>query len=96
MLVEGWGRPAADVVMGGRVRDFDICKRELRYEQSYALRVVIRDEFVELYIDDTWVSSRAFASMAANGSVEWYVERGEAVFRHAQAAELAPLDGPNP
>jgi sucrose-6-phosphate hydrolase SacC (GH32 family) len=89
---EGWGHPAADIVFGGNHRDGDKVRRALRLETDYRLRCIVRAEFIEVYLDDESLFSRAIASAARSGAIELAVERGAARFSELRVAPLAPLD----
>ncbi len=62
----------------------------IKHQQTYFLRILARDEFVEVYIDDFWILSATTTLMDA-GRVECMVERSEACFADLQLNELPGL-----
>jgi hypothetical protein len=57
----------------------------------HSLRVLARDAFLEVYLDDRWMLTLEASAHPARGGVELTVERGEAQFRDLSLASLPPL-----
>jgi hypothetical protein len=76
---------------------FDDCHCELRRDREYHLRCFVRDEFVEVYLDDRWMLTASpllppiACEMPVSGRVDLYVERGEAAFSGVRLAAIQPL-----
>ena len=62
----------------------------LRTGQTYRLRVFIRDEHVEAYLDERWIFS-TLLKMPAGGEPMLYAEGGRAVFETLRVAALEPF-----
>jgi hypothetical protein len=88
---EGWGFSASDVMQGGRERELDSVCLQLELGRPYALRCLARAEFFDVYLDDTWLFSKALMAAAESGDVELMVERGRADFSEIRLAVLPPL-----
>jgi hypothetical protein len=90
----GWGRFVADQM--GRFRQPRIRQQvrcRLPHEQWLALRVLYRDRFLEVYLDDTWMITLDTAEHPQAGDVELALERGTAEFRDLSLGALPPLEG---
>jgi beta-fructofuranosidase len=88
----GWGHDFDAVINHKNYQSWDICKRKLDQNKNYALRVFVRDEFFEVYIDDIWISTVALEQAPKAGDIHLVVEKGEAVFSHIRLAEIEALE----
>ena len=90
---EGFGRACADIVNGGVVRNGDYKRMPLDYDREYRIRLLMREEFFEVYIDDVWVITKAMETAALSGGVLAVVERGEAEFAASLRELRLTVDG---
>ena len=67
--------------------------RRIEHGRNYRLRLIWRDEFVEVYLDDFWQITIALPQAPRNGAVECCVERGQARFSALRLDRLRPLAG---
>ncbi len=58
---------------------------------KYELRIFLRNEFCEVYVNDIWCFSATLPKLASCGALSLYVERGEAHFENLHLAQLNPL-----
>lgn len=72
-------------------RILDTVRRDVRRGMPYKLRIIRRDRFAELYIDDRWVFSTVLDGPAQGGGVACVVETATARFRILEAYALEPL-----
>lgn len=75
-LGEGYGRHAGGIVNGGMARDADEKAFPLQHSREYEVKLFCRDEFTEIYVDGVWQMTKAFPDSAAEGVLQFYVERG--------------------
>jgi hypothetical protein len=59
--------------------------------QEFLLRILIRDECIEVYLNDRWFFSSWIPSHRRPGRVGFAVERGAAAFSELRVAGLEPL-----
>ncbi len=88
----GWGRPVGDQM--GHHKEPDIIQRvrcDLPRDRWHSLRALVRDAFLEVYLEDRWMLTLEVGSHAGSGNVELTVERGRAEFRDLSLAALPPL-----
>jgi hypothetical protein len=88
----GWGRHVLDQM--GHVRPARIrqqVRTDLPSRQWLALRVLVRDRFLEVYLDERWMLTLDAEDHPLAGRVELTVERGAARFRNLSLATLPPL-----
>jgi len=89
----GWGLAMADVLAtnGTSYLYQDLCRRELRDDTEYLLRIFVRDEHFEVYLDDRWAFTTVITSAPKAGSVALAVARGQATFTDLRLAAIEPL-----
>jgi hypothetical protein len=88
----GWGRHVLDQM--GHVRAPRIRQQvrlDLHPGEWLALRVLTRDRFLEVYLEDRWMLTLDAEDHPQTGRVELTVERGEARFGDLSLACLPPL-----
>jgi beta-fructofuranosidase len=68
----------------------------LHRDRPADLRVVARDDFVEVYLDDRWMLTTHHPAASAGDQIELIVERGEAAFKRLTLHALPPLDSTEP
>jgi glycosyl hydrolase family 32 len=87
----GWGRHIGEQVGQDRkphtIQEVSV---PLQIGHPYRLRVLVRDEYVEVYLDDRWVISASDCPIRSGG-VELALERGQAEFRDLAIQSLPPL-----
>jgi len=69
----------------------DSYKHCLCMNQNYKLRCLVRNEFFEVYLDNTWAFTVCLPDAPKRGNVGLYVERGKAEFTNLRVAQLEPL-----
>lgn len=79
--VVGWGFDIHHV-MGNSVASYihDRCRVKLDKFRNYHLRLFVRDEHFEVYLDDRWVFTSVLSKAPKMGSVNLIVERGQTQF----------------
>jgi beta-fructofuranosidase len=88
----GWGRFVLDQMGHDETRrSVQHVRRALPRERWLGLRVMLRDRFLEAYVDERWMLTLDTGDHAQAGRVELTVERGEARFRALSLASLPPL-----
>jgi hypothetical protein len=88
----GWGRLVSDQM--GRARDRMVAQQlrlALPARRWVSLRVVFRDQFLEVYVEDRWKLTLNTGGHPQAGRVELTVERGRAHFSDLSVAVLPPL-----
>ena len=63
----------------------------LAMEQEYHLRCFVRDEFVEVYLDNEWVLTGVFSDAYKSGNVELLAQGGKAGFSSLRITAIEPL-----
>ncbi len=87
----GWGRHVGEQMGQDRgPHTLQQLALALRPGQPYGLRVLFRDEYIEVYLDDRWMLSASACPIAA-GRVELALERGQARFDALAVRTLPPL-----
>jgi hypothetical protein len=69
----------------------DRFRMPLRRDRAYRLRVFVRDQHVEAYLDERWVFTYVLGGDPQAGGVGVLVHRGEARFSDLRAAAIEPL-----
>ncbi len=88
----GWGRYVHDQMGGARDRAIRQQVRvELPRNEWLGLRILLRDVFLEVYLEERWMLTLNTRDHPRTGRVELTMERGEARFRHLSVASLPPL-----
>jgi hypothetical protein len=72
----------------------DTVRMDLACGRPYALRCLLREEHLEVYLDDRWVFTTVLCDVAAGGDVALSVERGRAMFQDLRIADLEPCPRP--
>lgn len=67
-----------------------VCPYALKHGQLYLLKVLMRERYIEVYVDDFWVLSLANPAFT-KGRLELMVERGEGSFEAISVTELAVM-----
>jgi hypothetical protein len=88
----GWGRFVLDQMgHANERRVIEEVDLELPGGEWLGLRVMLRDRYMEAYLDDRWLLTLDTADQPRSGRVELAVERGAAQFRALSVASLPPL-----
>jgi hypothetical protein len=88
----GWGRAMGDQ-MGKRPwrRRSQQAPWPLDRDQEVRLRLELRDAFLEVYLDETWVLSCTLDEHLHSGDVECTIEAGTGSFENLDIRELPPM-----
>jgi len=76
---------------GWYCKPHDVCRMPLARGKSYHLRCFVRDEHLEVYLDNRWVFTTVIPEAAKTGAVELMIEGGEATFSDVRLASIEPL-----
>ena len=82
----GWGACESTVLRGKGFPLHETCNLPLNRNQEYHLRCLVRDEFIEVYLDDRWVFTSVFPNEMPAGDIEAWTQRGETTFSHLNVA----------
>jgi predicted GH43/DUF377 family glycosyl hydrolase len=69
----------------------EICGKSLSRDRNFRLRILVRDEHLEVYLDDCWVFTSIIPEASKAGAVELMIERGKAEFSEFRLATIKPL-----
>jgi len=70
----------------------DRCRRDLQCGREYRVRLFVRAEFVECYLDDGWVFTTVLGDMPDRGAIYLWVEGGTAAFEGLRVAAVRGFD----
>jgi sucrose-6-phosphate hydrolase SacC (GH32 family) len=70
----------------------DICRVALHRDRPHHLRVLARNEHLEVYLDNRWIFTATIPQAPTSGAVEFIAESGEAVFSNLHLAAIEPLE----
>ncbi len=87
----GWGRSWFEAHGNAAPLPEQRVAHALAHGRPYHLRLVARDAFFELYLDDVWLMTMSMPPAETGGGVELLAERGEAVFDGLRLALLPAL-----
>jgi len=91
-LFAGWG-PDPDVVVNLKnMQPWDSCNYDLQKNVDYYVRCFARNEFFEVYVNDTWVSTVVLDNAPKRGGIQLAVAHGQAFFSNIRIADIEPLD----
>ncbi|MFP4382376.1 MAG: hypothetical protein ACLFUS_17880, partial [Candidatus Sumerlaeia bacterium] len=91
----GWGADITGFVPCGAQRNqqfiHDQYRTTLEHGKEYNVRVFLRDQHLEAYLDDQWIFTSVFPHAALNGNIEAFVECGEMEIQNLRIARIEPL-----
>ncbi|MFO8008866.1 MAG: hypothetical protein R6V05_14155 [Candidatus Brocadiia bacterium] len=88
----GWGRHVLDQMGHDETqRRRQQMRLELPEQQWLGLRLMARDRFLEVYLQERWMLTLDTGEHVGAGGVELALERGQAGFRNLSLASLPPL-----
>lgn len=77
---DGFGYADGDVVNGGTIRDIDYCNVNISKNTTYPVKIFIKDEFIEVFLNDELVITKSFDTNFTDGSLCLFTERGNSQF----------------
>ena len=90
---DGHSGPVKRPTVGWTLKMFDSFKCPIHRDRAYHVRCFVRNEHLEVYLDDRWVFSTVFGDnpMPDRGAIELTIEAGQAEFGDVRLNEIEAM-----
>ena len=89
----GHSGPFKKATVGWTLKMFDNFKCPIHRDRDYHVRCFVRNEHLEVYLDDRWVFSTVFGDnpMPEQGAIELTIEAGQAAFSEIRLVQIEAM-----